>query len=491
MRGDDMNLAQVTDTQQFYADLVMRHSSDAVIISDPDRNALWVNPAFTSQTGYRAEDIAGKEPGSVLQGRDTDADTARMIEVACAQRREIRVDILNYTKSGAAFWVDLKVTPVYDTTGRHTHFISTMRDITERKILEDQNEEMRHAEALRQAERQLLALTSEWLYSAKSFDELLMVIRRAMHTLIPEADGALYIYDTSRTMLELVASWGTSPGFAGHILPDDCWALRRGRAYAFGLKPIEFACDHVDKPGTPYFCLPIIAHGETIGLMHIVFDGFEEGGLMRHMRNEVLRNRWDISLICAEQISLAVANVRLRQELHEKSVRDALTGLWNRRWFMENALREVAMAERDRRDLALVSLDVDHFKKFNDTYGHETGDMVLKEVAQVLMRQTDKTVAPCRLGGEEFILLCLDHDEDAAVALAEQVRSLICEIPLTVSGRLLSGITVSAGVGLRGRDGASLEEIMKASDLALYRAKAEGRNRVVSHPGLQGNPSIG
>lgn len=158
---------------------------------------------------------------------------------------------------------------------------------------------------------------------------------------------------------------------------------------------------------------------------------------------------------------------------------------------MENALREVAMAERDRRDLALVSLDVDHFKKFNDTYGHETGDMVLKEVAQVLMRQTDKTVAPCRLGGEEFILLCLDHDEDAAVALAEQVRSLICEIPLTVSGRLLSGITVSAGVGLRGRDGASLEEIMKASDLALYRAKAEGRNRVVSHPGLQGNPSIG
>ncbi len=483
MRGDDMTLAHVADTQQFYADLVMRHSSDAVIISDPERKALWVNPAFTSQTGYGVADIAGKEPGALLQGRETDTDTARLIEAACVQRREIRVDILNYTKSGTAFWVDLKVTPVYDSTGRHTHFISTMRDITERKMLEDQNEEMRHAEALRQSERQLLALTSEWLYSAKSFDELLMVIKRAMHTLIPEADGALYVYDASRTMLELVTSWGTVPEFAGHILPDECWALRRGRAYAFGLKPIEFVCDHVEKPGTPYFCLPIIAHGETIGLMHIVFDGFEEGGLMRHMRNEVLRNRWDITLICAEQISLAVANVRLRQELHEKSVRDALTGLWNRRWFMENALREVAMAEREGRKLALISLDVDHFKQFNDTYGHETGDLVLKEVAQVLMRQSEKTVAPCRLGGEEFILLCLDHDEGAAVALAERIRIMISEIPLTVSGRPLSGITVSAGIGLRGRDGTSLEEIMKASDLALYSAKAGGRNRVMSQPG--------
>lgn len=147
---------------------------------------------------------------------------------------------------------------------------------------------------------------------------------------------------------------------------------------------------------------------------------------------------------------------------------------------MENALREVAMAERDARHLALVSLDVDHFKQFNDTYGHETGDMVLKEVAQVLMAQSDKAVAPCRLGGEEFILLCLDHDEDAAIALAERVRVMISEIPLTVSGQVLSGVTVSAGIGLHGRDGRSLEEIMKASDMALYRAKAEGRNRVVS-----------
>ena len=480
MCAKDLQTDNDQDTERFYSDLVLRHSSDAVIISDAARKTLWVNPAFTAQTGYTTSDLAGKEPGSVLQGPETDADTARQIDQACQQKREIRVDIRNYTRSGQAFWVDLKVTPVHDGQGRHTHFISTMRDITERKLLEEQNEEMRHGEALRQSERQLLALTSEWLYSAKSFDELLMVIQRAMHTLIPEADGALYVYDASRSMLELATSWGCNPEFAQHILPDDCWALRRGRAYAYGQKPIQFACDHVSKSGTPYFCLPIIAHGETIGLMHIMFDGFEENGLMRHMRDDVLRNRWDISLICGEQISLAVANVRLRQELHERSLRDPLTGLWNRRWFMDHAQRETIIANRDTRRLSLISVDVDHFKQFNDRFGHDAGDAVLMEVARIMTRQSTDKLHACRMGGEEFTLLCLDMDTDAALAQAEALRLAISQAQISAQGQALPQITISAGLSVLGRDGTDLQSLMLAADKALYQAKADGRDRVVS-----------
>lgn len=480
MCAKDLQAGDGGMTERFYSDLVLRHSSDAVIISDPSRRTLWVNPAFTTQTGYTTDDLLGKEAGSALQGPETDFDTARQIDLACQQRREIRVDIRNYTRAGVAFWVDLKVTPVHDESGKHTHFISTMRDITERKVLEEQNEEMRHAEALRQSERQLLALTSEWLYSAKSFEELLMVIQRAMHTLIPEADGALYIYDASRSMLELATSWGCSPDFARHILPDDCWALRRGRAYAYGQKPIQFVCDHVHKPGTPYFCLPIIAHGETIGLMHIVFDGFEENGLMRHMRDDVLRNRWDISLICGEQISLAVANVRLRQELHERALRDPLTGLWNRRWFMDHAQRETTLAARQKRDLSLISIDVDHFKKFNDQFGHDAGDLVLTEVARIMTRMAGENVHPCRIGGEEFILLCVGHDESAACAQAEALRNEISQARISALGQTLPQITVSAGLAVLRRDGPTLQALMLSADKALYQAKATGRNRVVS-----------
>lgn len=467
-------------TERFYSGLVLRHSSDAVTISDPAHLTRWINPAFVAQWGYAETDLIGTDSGLVLHGPETDAETLRQIHLACQQRREIRRDIRLYAKSGAAYWVDLKVTPVYDDAGRHTHFISTMRDITERKLLEEQNEEMRHAEALRQSERQLLALTSEWLYSAKSFDEVLMVVQRAMHTLIPEAEGALYIYNDSRSMLDLATSWGSLPDFPRHILPDDCWALRRGRAYAYGQKPIQFVCDHVTKPGTPYFCLPIIAHGETIGLMHIVFDGFEDGGLMRHMRAEVLGNRWDISLICGEQISLAVANVRLRQELHDRSLRDPLTGLWNRRWFMEQAQRELTLALRDGRALALISVDVDHFKAFNDRFGHDAGDQVLGEVGRAMARLGTEKLHACRIGGEEFILLGVDHDAPMALAKAEALRAAIAKIQLTALGQHLPPVTVSVGLAVLGRDGTGLKDLMQAADRALYHAKATGRDRVVA-----------
>lgn len=467
-------------SEDFYATLVARHSSDAVVISGPDRKARWVNAAFSAQTGFVLDDIHGKEPGSVLQGPETDPMAARMIDLACGQRREVRLDILNYRHDGTAFWVDLKITPVYDSSGLHTHFISTMRDISERKTLENQNEEMRQAEALRQSERQLLALTSEWLYSAKSFDELLMVVRRAMHTLIPEADGALYIYGAQRLTLDLVASWGTVPDFPDHILPDDCWALRRGRAYAYGLKPIQFPCDHVHKTATPYFCLPIIAHGETIGLMHIIFEGFEEDGLMRHMRAEVLGNRWDISLICAEQISLAVANVRLRHELQERSVRDALTGLWNRRWFSEQAMRELASAEREGGDLSLIAIDVDHFKKFNDQFGHDAGDLVLREVAALMKPFVDQKIFPCRLGGEEFTLLCPGISATNALNIAETLRQQVGALQLSAGTTSLPGVTISCGIATYPQDATALDPLMKISDRALYKAKDSGRNRSIT-----------
>jgi diguanylate cyclase (GGDEF)-like protein/PAS domain S-box-containing protein len=491
MCAKDLKDSAAESAERFYSELVLRHSSDAVIISDPAHMALWVNPGFTAQSGYSETELIGQNAGLALRGPETDPDTLRQISLACQQRREIRCDIRLYTKSGAPYWVDQKVTPVHDATGRHTHFISTMRDITERKLLEEQNEEMRHAEALRQSERQLLALTSEWLYSAKSFEELLMVIQRAMHTLIPEADGALYVYNDSRTMLDLATSWGSQPEFPRHILPDDCWALRRGRAYAYGQKPIQFVCDHVARSGTPYFCLPIIAHGETIGLMNIVFDGFEDTGVMRHMRDQVLGNRWEISLICGEQISLAVANVRLRQELHEKSLRDPLTGLWNRRWFMEQAQREITFALRDGRALSLIAVDVDHFKAFNDRFGHDAGDLVLGEVGRAMARLASESLHPCRIGGEEFILLGVDHDMSQALAKAEELRAAIGKVELAVLGQTLPPIAISAGLAVLGRDGNDLQQLMHAADRALYHAKATGRNRVVSHPPPASAPGAG
>ncbi len=462
-----------------FAELALRHGGDGVIVTDAERRTLWVNAAFMALTGYKLEEVLGKDPGALLQGPETDPTTIQMIRDSTQHRRELRCEILNYTRAKVPYWVDLRIVPVHDRTGRHTHFVSTLRDISERKELEEQNERMRQSETMRQAERQLLALTSEWLYSARSSDELMMVLRRAMHTLIPEADGALYVYANSRDTLDLCAHWGTAPDFVAQISPDECWALRRGRAYSYGLKAIEFPCDHVHGDSAPpFFCLPIIAHGETIGLLHLRFDGFEEGGLLRHMRKEVLRNRWELGLICAEQISLAIANVRLRQELEDQSVRDALTGLWNRRWFLDTGQREFARMRAAGAPLTLICFDVDHFKRFNDQHGHDAGDTVLREVGALMREHFHGQAQPCRLGGEEFVVLCTGTSVDGARDLACGFGAALRQLSLNHDGQTLPTVTVSAGIAAFPQHGDTVLRLLKSADMALYAAKEAGRDRV-------------
>lgn len=466
-------------TEHSFAELALRHGGDGVVVTDADKRTLWINSAFTALTGYKLEDALGQNPGALLCGAETCSATMQLIRDAALHRRELRCEILHYTRARVPFWVDLRIVPVHDRTGRHTHFVSTLRDITERKALEEQNEQMRQTETMRQAERQLLALTSEWLYSARSSDEMMMVVRRAMHTLIPEADGALYVYSHSRDTLELAAHWGTAPEFAAQLAPDECWALRRGRAYSYGLKAIEFACDHVHGTAAPpYFCLPIIAHGETIGLLHLRFDGFEEGGLLRHMREQVLRNRWELGLICAEQISLAIANVRLRQELEDQSVRDPLTGLWNRRWFLDAAQREAARARASGTPLTLISLDIDHFKRFNDHHGHDAGDTVLRAVGALMRDHFRGKAHPCRLGGEEFVVLCAGIDSAGAHALARGFAEVLRQQRLDYDGHILPPITVSGGIATFPQHGDTVLRLLKSADAALYAAKEAGRDRV-------------
>ena len=246
--------------------------------------------------------------------------------------------------------------------------------------------------------------------------------------------------------------------------------------------------DHVHGDvAPPFFCLPIIAHGETIGLLHLRFDGFEEGGLLRHMREQVLRHRWDLGLICAEQISLAIANVRLRQELEDQSVRDPLTGLWNRRWFLDAAHRELARARDTGRPLSLISLDVDHFKRFNDHHGHDAGDTVLREVGALMRTHFHGDCRPCRLGGEEFVILCVNTPCDAALELAHGFAQVLKDVRIAYDGQMLPPITVSGGISSHPGHADSVLRLLKIADTALYAAKEAGRDRILIAEAVTGS----
>ncbi len=319
---------------------------------------------------------------------------------------------------------------------------------------------------------QLLAELNEWLQSARDQDELFDMVVRFFAVLLPGSRGAIYIYSNSRDVLDGAVTWGGATMHA-HMHPCDCWALRRGRTYEFGQSPVAFACAHVAEAAPePYVCLPFLAHGETIGLMTVTFPP----GLAEEEKRAFRR----LAQTCAEQVSLAIANVRLRDELQAQAVRDALTGLFNRRYLMD---RLASLGRRQgKAPLALLALDIDHFKRFNDNHGHDAGDTVLRTVAEAIVAELSAFEGPgfaCRAGGEELSVLLPDCPREKALAFAEALRARIEQTRVNYNGAPLPGVTVSIGVAVIPDHAASISELLQRADSALYTAKHRGRNTVV------------
>jgi diguanylate cyclase (GGDEF)-like protein len=325
-------------------------------------------------------------------------------------------------------------------------------------------------------EAALLAELNEWLQCCKSLDELYDMVAQFLSRLLPDCAGTLYVYANSRDVLDSTKAWS-----GGKIMPamhpDDCWALRRGRTYVFGDKEVDFPCAHVASatPGK-YCCIPILAHGETIGLLHLDLHRSGQQGEAGEAAS-ILEQR-KLGMACAEQISLAIANVKLRDQLRDQSIRDPLTGLFNRRYLMETCRREFSRAARAGQCVTVLSLDVDHFKKFNDNHGHDAGDTVLRAVGECLQRNFRDEDIPCRFGGEEFAVIVPGASPEDGIRKAEDIRAKVEALVVRYLDANLPRITVSVGVAAFPRSGTTPQDVLKAADDALYRAKDEGRNRV-------------
>ncbi|WP_419741409.1 diguanylate cyclase [Ruegeria sp.] len=331
----------------------------------------------------------------------------------------------------------------------------------ERELMDDQ---LRLAREVR-----LLGELNEWLQSSRSLDELFDMVSRFMTHILPEAEGSVYVYSNSRDVLDGCASWNGGTHKA-HIHPEGCWGLRRGRTYEFGASEIDFVCEHAEPhDGRAYFCFPILAHGETVGLLHL---RAHEG------KCEAFRASKKLAQLCAEQISMAIANVRMRDQLHDQSVRDPLTGLFNRRHMTDSLRRGISRSQQTGAPLSLIAVDVDHFKKFNDTHGHDAGDMVLRAVGAALEQGCDRDEIACRIGGEEFMLILPDNTPDDAVTRAETLRQAVEAVSVRYGDKSLPRITISVGVAHYPAHGTMPQDLMRAADDALYSAKDNGRNQV-------------
>lgn len=332
----------------------------------------------------------------------------------------------------------------------------------------------------RNREISLLSEMSRVLQTCVNVEEAYEAIPRFCLLLFPGTAGAIYMLHASRNYLQTVASWGDEAGSVPLFSPQDCWALRRAQPHWIGGPGADLTCcKHVREAGqgdAPYYCVPMMAQGETLGLVYLRFP---PGQVADPDTAKQAAARQALGVTLSEQLALALANLMLRDTLRQQSIRDPLTGLFNRRYLEESMQRELARAERKAAPLALIMLDVDQFKQFNDTFGHEAGDLVLREIGLSLKGYVRGGDIACRYGGEEFTVLMPETTLATAQQRAEKLREAVRRLQLQQSGQMLGGITVSLGVAVFPEHGSTLEMLLRAADVALYEAKRAGRDQIV------------
>lgn len=456
------------------------NANDLIHSVAPDGRFLYVNRKWRETLGYDEADLPRLKFQDIIH-----PDHRHLIE-AIRQRvfagKEIdEFETTFMTKDGQSVMLSGHVNARIE-NGQVVASRSIFRNITESKRTEEalqrSNEVLlRSVNELEQRTREISKLSEmgDLLQSCQKLEEAYKVIVEFVPQMLPSDNGALGAISSSRNLVEIVAEWGKKKPAERVFLPEDCWGLRRGRMHMVRDRGSALHCPHLgaNMPES-YFCIPLVAQGEAVGLLHLDFSGQAD-------KSFDLTEPTKLRLIEAvvDRVALAMANLKLQEAMRQQSVRDPLTGLFNRRYLEESLERELRRAARNGRSLGILMIDLDFFKHFNDNFGHDAGDAMLREFSGVLAASIRGGDIACRYGGEEFALIlpeaCLETTHQRGQLLREKTKHLNVQH----RGLSLGTITLSAGVVAFPQHGTTSETLLRAADEALYAAKKAGRDRVV------------
>lgn len=288
--------------------------------------------------------------------------------------------------------------------------------------------------------------------------------------------GGIFILNKESGLMEPKCSWPVGEHSSVPFSAELCRALEQGRAYESDSDNPPCAHLSEDRAGR-VFCLPLLINRETIGLLVTRMPDDSET-----TSNDTLESYRQYARLTGDQISIWLANFRLRETLKNLSIRDPLTNLFNRRFMIETLHREIAITTRSHEQTSIIQIDIDNFKDFNDSFGHEVGDLVLRGVADVMFGLFRESDVPCRSGGEEFTLIlprCTwEVANDRAVELQARVAFMVIDVPENQARP--HPPTLSIGIATSPEHGLTGEELLRGADTAMYQAKNSGRNRIVS-----------
>jgi len=494
---------------------VLEQTGEAVIVKDMNAVVTYWNREASSLYGFTAQEAIGQPLRKLHAASLSEAEYTKILDriragkptSASTERRK---------KNGEVVRVSLKTTPLFDAQRKLIGEITVARDVT---TLHHSEEALRAAQAtlearlaaIREANRNLtremaarrkadaamrrnnqalaatvrqleafhrdgevLSRMAELLQSCSQRDEAYAIVRETAAQLFADSTGSLFVYRESRDVLEHAAAWGNGRTPDATLSPDECWALRLGSPH-FAPRKGTIRCRHAHESTPSYVCMPVQGQGQILGLLHIALEVSPRS--MRPARDVEQRLR-----AMTDRVGPALANLKLRDALRVLALHDSLTGLYNRRYLEDALKRELHRSTRSGKPVAMIMIDIDHFKRFNDTYGHDAGDFVLGMIAKSITKNIRPSDLACRYGGEELAVVLVEANIECAMERADKLRLAVRETNLTHRGQVLPAPTASFGVAVYPRHGANLEEFMKAADTALYRAKQEGRDRVCAAP---------
>jgi diguanylate cyclase (GGDEF)-like protein/PAS domain S-box-containing protein len=468
--------------QTAHLNSLIENSPFGIVVLDQQGLVELTNAAFDRLFAFDQHELVGSDLSRIFVP-DAPTESTPSIEKVLAGET-LHTTARRRRKDGHILDLEVHAIPLA-VEGRVRGSYTIYKDISEQ--IRASQAERKHADVLGQLVTELQLRTKQMTLLSEMGDlleccgttqEACAVVAQSVQKLLPEVlVGTLYLFRSSRNQVEAAVRWGSTSVSETVFSPDACWSLRRGQPH-WNERGGGINCSHLTHGAThKCLCVPMVGQGDTLGILYLEFAG--DDGPRTDSRSESLQDSQQrVATTVAGQIALSLASLRLRETLRDQSIRDPLTGLFNRRFMEESLEREMQRAVRKNHPVSVLFIDLDHFKRFNDTFGHDAGDLVLRSIAEQFRKLFRVDDLICRYGGEEFGIILPESSAENAEIRANALREAIKKLHIQYKNHALGTITLSIGVATFPEHGDSLEELLKAADQCLYQSKAAGRDLV-------------
>ncbi len=486
---------------EYYFDIledIIEFIPDPTFAIDNNKKVIAWNMAIEKITGVKKAEIIGKgdysyavpfygykRPILIDLINAPDKDLEKVYSNIKRESNSISGEVLlPFFKKGKDTYIWATAALIYSRDGGVLGAIEVIRDITElkegeRMVIDINNQLRGWANDLEKTTKDLSTLNSltKLMQACTNINDAYEIISYSIMELLPAFSGCILMRSNITNQLDIVSRWGGCLIKEKSFAPASCWAFKSNRIHISNTTKKRERCNLLSKDFSGgYICIPLIAQGEAIGLLHLQ-AGKES---LPSFELETTDSRQQFHILLGENISLTLHSIRLRENLSYQAIRDPLTNLFNRRYMEETLKRELQRARRKKSTVGLIMFDIDHFKRFNDTFGHEAGDTMLREIASFVKSNIRAEDILSRYGGEEFLITMPDSSLQTTKERAEKLRQDVKNLDVINKGQHLGAVSMSFGVAIFPNDAQDWEALIKAADDALYMAKREGRDKVVA-----------